>query len=164
VPFPTEIEARWARFFDLLRVRWVYNPRIDQLGRALPFWLAFTEEIQSHYQEGFPEERGLWVAISATAPDATTKLRLRNLASQSNHWVHLLVGEPRPGFGIWSWRLSRRGTIDGEHDVADFELYHAGSPKTAGFVVDFAFNTISCDGGDDGDRPFIERAFEAMGP
>jgi hypothetical protein len=163
VPFPTELEARWARFFDLLRVRWVFNPRIDQLGRALPFWLAFTEEIQSHYRQGIPEERGLWVAISPSEPDAATKLRCRNLASQSNHWVHLLVGEPQPGFCVWSWRLSQRITIDGRHNVADFELYHAGSPKTAGFVVDFAFNTIDCDGGDDGDRPFIERAFQAMG-
>jgi hypothetical protein len=162
--FPTALEARWARFFDLLQVRWIYNLRIDQLGPGLPFWLAFQEGIQSHYKAGFPEERGLWVAISASEPDAALKLRLRNLASQSNHWVHLLVGEPRPGFGVWSWRLSRQITIDGRHNVADFDLYHAGSPVTAGFVIDFAFNTIGGAGGDYGDRPFIERAFAAMGP
>jgi hypothetical protein len=160
----TALEAKWAQFFDLLNVKWEYNLRIDQLGPRLPFWLPFREGIQSHYKQGYPEERGLWVAVSAIEPDAATKLKCRNLASQSDHWVHLLVGEPRPSFGVWSWRLSQRITIDGRHNVADFELYHAGSPTTAGFVVDFAFNTIGCDGGDDGDRPFIERAFEAMGP
>jgi hypothetical protein len=103
-------------------VRWVFNPRIDQLGRPLPFWLAFTEGMQCHYKAGFPEERGLWVAISASEPDAATMLRLRNLASQSNHWTHLLVGEPQPGFGVWSWRLSQRVTIDGRYGVADLEL------------------------------------------
>jgi hypothetical protein len=162
--FPTALEAHWARFFDLLHIRWSHNLRIDQLGRPLPFWLPFREEIQSVYEAGYPAERGLWVAISASEPDAALKLRLRNLASQSDHWVHLLVGEPQPGFQVWSWRLSQRITIDARQSVADFELYHDVSPMTAGFVVDFAFNTIGCDEGDHGDRPFIERAFAAMGP
>jgi hypothetical protein len=33
ITFPTALEAKWAEFFDLLKIRWAYNLRIDQLGR-----------------------------------------------------------------------------------------------------------------------------------
>jgi hypothetical protein len=165
-PFPTPLEARWARFFDLLQVRWAYNPRIDQLGKPLPFWLAFAEGMQCHYKAGFPEERGMWMAISASEPDAATKLRLRNLASVSQHWVHLLVGEPQPGFGVWSWRLSRHTTIDGRYGVADLQLNwmcpenFPTVPEGCSAAFDTDFNrTIGRDG-----HTTIERAFQAMGP
>jgi hypothetical protein len=128
------------------------------LGDPLPFWLAFAESAQCHYPAGYPQERGLWVAISASEPDAALKLRLRNLASQSDHWVHLLVGEPQPLLQVWSWRLSQHTTIDGRHEVADLASNWMREENFTSFTTDFAFNTIG------GDHTTVERAFAAMGP
>jgi hypothetical protein len=103
-PSPSALEVRWGRFFSLLRVRSTYDPTEyhSELGQPLPFFLAFSSG--GHYAQGIPSERGLWVAVSASAPDRAMYERLRDLARQSGHWVHLLVGEPQPGF------LSERAT------------------------------------------------------
>jgi hypothetical protein len=156
--FPTPLEARWAEFFDLLKICWEYNPRIDQLGRPLPFWLAFSEWAQCYYPAGYPEERGMWVDISPTEPDPALKLRLRNLASQSDHWTYLIIGAPQPRFEVWSWRLSKGITIDGRHELADLKSNWMRIEDYTSFTTDFAFNTIG------GDHTTVERAFLAMAP
>ena len=89
-------------------------------------------------------ERGLWVAVSACVPDNAMHDRLRDLAARSGHWVHLLVGEPQPGFEVWSWRQSEHINIDGKHGVADIatDWLNYDWSKGSAFDVDFAAHTV----------------------
>jgi hypothetical protein len=142
----TLLEARWARFFDLLQVRW-------ESGWPLPFWLPFT--FQSEYARGFPPERGLWVGVSEFAPNDEMCQRYRDVALQSGHWTHLLVGQPQPGFQVWSWRLGDGRNIDGRYGVADVELTWENQDNFSCFDIDFTFNTIPS-------GIAVQKAFRAM--
>ncbi len=149
----TALEARWAKFFDLLNVNWV-------LGWPLTFWLPFNGSSLGDYPHGFPTQRGLWVAVSEFAPNDEMCARLRDLAARSGHWTHLLVGEPQPGFEVWSWRQSDCINIDGRHGVADFEQCWE-YPWVGGtsFDLDFAINTVGASGPS---RISVQRAFQLM--
>jgi hypothetical protein len=140
---------RWARFFNLLNVPWM-------AGWPLPFWLPFNGSCPGDYPRGFPDLKGLWVGVSEFAPSDEMRARLRLVAAVSGHWTHLLVGEPQPGFEVWSWRISERGNIDGRCRVADLELTWENHRNFSCFDIDFSFNTVP------GGSTDVRNAFRAM--
>jgi hypothetical protein len=132
--FPTRLETRWARFFDLLQIPWME-------GWPLPFWLPFDGDWE--YPRGFPNRKGLWVGVSEFPPNDEMRARCRAVAQYTGHWTHLLVGEPQPGFEVYSWRISERGiNIDGRYGVADLELTWENFDNFSCFDIDFSFNTV----------------------
>ena len=153
VKFASELEKRWAVFFDALHVRWDYRPKsysdvsFDDIEPLPQFWLAFEMSAQFPYRDAvFPHERGLWIGVSPLPPNAETEARLRLMAERSRHWVHLLVGEPADGFRVWSWRVSERYACAGRRGVvADLHLREFLNDRPAcgsAFDVDFFFNVI----------------------
>ena len=136
VVLSTPLEARWAKFFDLLNVPWV-------LGWPLPFWLPFDGSSLGDYPRGFPTQKGLWVAVGEFSPSDEMRQRCRDVAARSGHWTHFLVGNPQPGFEVWSWRVSERINVDGRCEVSDFEK--CWNPPWVGgsiFDVDFFVHTV----------------------
>jgi hypothetical protein len=87
--------------------------------------------------------------------------RLYDLAGRSGHWVHLLVGEPQPGFHVWSWRQSERLNVIGKHGIANIETCWLEYDWSKGsiFDVDFAAHTIGLDGPHSSG---VARAFRAI--
>lgn len=80
--FRSRLEARWAVFFDSLKIRYEYESQGFDLGSGvwyLPdFWLP---------------DRGWWVEIK---PERTEESRIkpRKLANQSNRPVMIIFGNP----------------------------------------------------------------------
>jgi hypothetical protein len=144
---PTSLERRWARFFDLLQIPWTS-------GWPLPFWLPFDGGWE--YPGGFPNVKGLWVGVSEFPPSDEMRQIFREVAHKSGHWVHLLVGEPQPGFEVYSWRKSHRLDIDGQYGVADLELTWENFDNFSCFDIDFSFNTVP------GTSRNVRNAFLAM--
>lgn len=84
--FRSRLEARWAVFFDHLKIRWEYEPEGFELGnglRYLPdFWLPDWE---------------MWVEVKASAPDDVTREKARRLADQSGRPIFITEGMPLEG-------------------------------------------------------------------
>jgi hypothetical protein len=150
VGLSTPLEARWARFFDLLGVPWVP-------GWPLRFWLPFDGSEPGDYPRGFPNLKGLWVGVGEFPPSDEMRAQLREVARVSGHWCHLLIGPPRPGFEVWSWRLGDGRNIDGERGIADLVLTDDNQDSFCCncFNVDFAINTVPSGGN-------VRRALEAV--
>lgn len=84
--FRSRTEARWAIFFDHLKIRWEYEPEGFELGnglRYLPdFWL--------------PDWK-MWVEIKPDAPDDPALEKAYRLAHLSEHPVYITHGLPDAG-------------------------------------------------------------------
>lgn len=84
--FRSRLEARWAVFFDHLKIRWEYEAEGFELGnglRYLPdFWLPDWD---------------LWVEVKAGAPDPVTLEKARRLAEQSRRPIFITNGMPIQG-------------------------------------------------------------------
>jgi hypothetical protein len=122
--FRSRLEARWGVFFDVLRVRWAYEPQGFELGPGscyLPdFWVAIRPEDQSPYPQGSPPERGFWVEIKSVDPlldepkhDCKIEMnallpeemwRCAWLARDTGHCVYLIAGNVgRNEFVSYKW-------------------------------------------------------------
>lgn len=81
--FRSRLEARWAVFFDHLKIRWEYEPEGFELGnglRYLPdFWLPDLQ---------------LWVEVKPGAPDDVTAEKAWRLALHSERVVFVSCGMP----------------------------------------------------------------------
>lgn len=81
--FRSRLEARWAVFFDHLKIRWEYEPEGFELGngmRYLPdFWLP---------------DMGLWVEIKPGAPDDAAKEKAWRLVESSGYPLYMSNGMP----------------------------------------------------------------------
>lgn len=84
--FRSRLEARWAVFFDHLKIRWDYEPEGFELGnglRYLPdFWL--------------PDWK-IWVEVKPDAPDDVTAEKASRLAAQSEYPIFVTNGMPGQG-------------------------------------------------------------------
>ena len=84
--FRSRLEARWAVFFDHLKIRWEYEAEGFELGnglRYLPdFWLPDWD---------------LWVEVKSGPPDAVTLEKARSLAEQSRRPIFITNGMPING-------------------------------------------------------------------
>lgn len=79
--FRSRLEARWAVFFDTLRIKYNYEPEGFDLGKTgwyLPdFWLPKQE---------------CWVEIKGTVPSSGEEEKARSLSIQSNKMTYILWG------------------------------------------------------------------------
>lgn len=94
--FRSRLEARWAAFFDLAGVHWVYEP-IDLNGWAPDFLLNVNAPVYAEVKPisatACPCHGDPWVPIDR---DEWSKAK----AHQRHHWVLLLGTQPNPsGFG-----------------------------------------------------------------
>jgi hypothetical protein len=104
--FRSRLEARYAVFFDVLGVRWEYEPQGFDLGPAgwyLPdFWL--------------PDLR-MWAEVKAEALDEQELAKARALANGTNAEVLQLVGTPT--FKVY-WATCPDGQ-EHENDRGEFD-------------------------------------------
>lgn len=86
--FRSRLEARWAVFFDALKIAWEYEPQgfdLGELGCYLPdFWLP---------------EWGCWAEVKPEEPSCEEVRRLEALADETDHPAVFLIGTPREDAG-----------------------------------------------------------------
>jgi hypothetical protein len=105
----SRLEARWAVFFDHVRLAdgWVYESDgiyLGEYGWYLPdFWLPYP----------FSDGWGTWVEIKPRPLTDREICRLAALAKITGHRSYAFCGQPWPG----------------EHRVAVFQHHHGGTPK-----------------------------------
>jgi hypothetical protein len=99
--FRSRLEARWAVFFDSLKIKWDYEPEGYELGdgdRYLPdFFIYFTEEhskLEGHLNSGYFIEIKPFVVFSDKEREDIQRKSLK-LARMTNHVVHIIRGDPR---------------------------------------------------------------------
>ena len=99
--FRSRLEARWAVFFDAIRLEWQYEPEGFELSSGewyLPdFWIPLP-----NHEPG----AGYWTEIKGTDPTENEKEKARQLAWQSGHNTIILVGSPWPG-EVHYWKFLR---------------------------------------------------------
>jgi len=137
--FRSRLEARWAKFFDHLGVKWDYEPEGFELGnglRYLPdFWLP---------------DWGMWVEVKPSAIDAVTREKAIRLLQHTGQPIYCTEGMPdrngvlfyQDGFGETAeipayayfqkssfspnWRVILGfGEVHAEHRCANFALHSA---------------------------------------
>jgi hypothetical protein len=112
--FRSRLEARWAVFFDSLKIPWEYEKEGYDLGNEgwyLPdFWVP--------YEAGEPGW-GFWIEIKPTPPTGIECKKLSALAKITGHRTYCLCGNPWPG----------------EHSVFMYQHHHAGLPKRIPEIV-----------------------------
>lgn len=107
--FESELEARWAVFFDALDTRWEYKQQAFNLpygGKCVPdFWLPFQQ---------------YWIEIKSEIPVEATLIQAADLSFATRTWSYV----------VW-------GSI-GEHNIYGFNLpfYEQGYDKRYVFSVD----------------------------
>ena len=107
--FRSRLEARWAKFFDILGIKWVYEPEGFKHRDTwyLPdFWVKYPDEDQYPYPIGKPPERGVYVEIKGQQPTKAELDKCFLLAKYSHHWVIMIAGSCGVGeFEGYSWRF-----------------------------------------------------------
>jgi hypothetical protein len=93
--FRSRLEARWAVFFDVLALEWVYEPEGYDLG-ALGYYLP-DFKLRSPY---------LWVEVKAGAPTDEEIDKIEALAHGSQRRALLVSGDPLNAV----WRNASRHT------------------------------------------------------
>lgn len=103
--FRSRLEARWAVFFDHLKIRWEYEAEGFELGnglRYLPdFWLPDWD---------------LWVEVKPDAPDDVTSEKAARLAAQSEYPIFVTNGMPGQGGTLFLYS-KLHGSRQGEAEV-----------------------------------------------
>lgn len=113
--FRSRLEARWAVFFDSLRIEYEYEKEGFKLpsGQYLPdFWLP---ELRS----------GVWVEIkpSDKKSDATHRRRITELAAHTGQEVILFKGDPLSGverYARTGWP-GAAGSTDLSHSLSGYD-------------------------------------------
>ena len=128
--FRSRLEARWAVFFDHLKIRWEYEPEGFELGnglRYLPdFWLP---------------DVGIWVEVKPDAPDDAAREKAWRLVQKSKRLLFMTNGMPDNFGSIFAtcqgdwlhqhefratilWQLPRPMLVieDPKHDAKSVEL------------------------------------------
>lgn len=94
--FRSRLEARWAVFFDAMRVGWEYEREGFDLGEAglyLPdFWISPIHFRDKRYEGGCPPTPGWWVEIKPTELTAGEETLCSELAMTTGHVVYALAG------------------------------------------------------------------------
>ena len=93
--FRSRLEARWAVFFDSLRIEYEYEKEGYELpsGRYLPdFWLPYHPQT---YQGTHYPGSGEWIEIKGCAPTERETQLAAELAKHTLHSVNLIVGSPK---------------------------------------------------------------------
>lgn len=96
--FRSRVEARWAVFFDALRLRWEYEPEGFELGdgtRYLPdFWLP--DLVTSIVGDG-QRYTGCWFEVKGEPPTDKERRKALRLAIESRYPVFIFGDSvPRP--------------------------------------------------------------------
>ena len=96
VKFRSRLEARWARYFDLIGVDWQYEPEGYELpsGNYCPDFLCNDSRLQAFYVEVKPDEQG----------KSLVQQRLIDLCRMLTTTVVCVVGNPSLN-GYWSCEL-----------------------------------------------------------
>jgi len=122
--FRSRTEARWAVFFDTLRIVYEYEPqgfRLDDGTPYLPdFWLP---------------ELSLWVEVKGQGPNDEEANKAQRLADGSGHRVLLVAGSPQnPKYARPSDHLTYR-----PNQVPEFaklhEVFGFATPRAAGLLA-----------------------------
>lgn len=96
--FRSRLEARWAVFFDALRLKWQYEPEgfeLPGVGRYLPdFWIP--ADPQSRGAKEWPGA-GYWLEVKGVRPSDDELRKLKELATATGHHAYLVVGDPVDG-------------------------------------------------------------------
>lgn len=142
--FRSRLEARWAVYFDTIRVTWEYEVQGYDLGDGLyylpDFWLP---------------QVNLWAEVKPGAFTADEIEKAARLATKTQHNVLTLVGPPALRcYPAVLWRDGEEGEageIDGEYCLTR----HHGYPQTESRF--FAYPGIR-----DGDEDEYARSFPDM--
>jgi hypothetical protein len=105
VQFRSRLEARWAVFFDQVKIAWEYEPQKLALkwgGKYIPdFWLP-------HSLEYFAEKGwGLWLEVKPTMDQVEESIvQLIDVCKATKHNGLLCIGEPIPGrYEFWKFKV-----------------------------------------------------------
>ena len=101
VKFRSRLEARWARYFDIIGLEWQYEPEGYQLasGNYCPDFLC-KDGIYEFFVEVKPNEAG----------KKDVEQKLIDLARMTNNWVFCVVGLPS---AKWQSAYGQRNLPDG---------------------------------------------------
>lgn len=120
VKFNSQLEARWAVFFDALNVSWQYEPEgylLEMEGHDIPYRPDFSLKL---YQSGHQE---CFVEIKGPAPTNIEQLKAQELAVQSGYAVFIFAGPPLdnlyPNSGVQGWRFDTNGIEDTGYTFAE---------------------------------------------
>lgn len=84
--FRSRLEARWAVFFDSLKIKWVYEPEGFHLANGEMYLPDF-------FLPGFCNSKGVYAEVK---PDRVIDPKARQLAIDSGHSVLMTCGVPGP--------------------------------------------------------------------
>lgn len=91
--FRSRTEARWAVFFDVLKIKWEYEKEGYELdcGRYLPdFWLPYTENYKCKYIHA-----GEWIEIKGQYPSKKEIKKMLSLSRATKHSGNIFSGPPQ---------------------------------------------------------------------
>jgi hypothetical protein len=96
--FRSRLEAIWARYFDLLHVRWVYEPTCVSLpsGPYKPDFILFDYDNRGVFAEIKHED--YW-----KSDDFLGSQKLIEIVQKTQTNAYLLMGKPNPGMGHFTY-------------------------------------------------------------
>lgn len=127
--FQSRLKARWAVFFDQLKVGWEYDPAGND------FWISPLAFQEATYPQGKPPVPGWWVKISPTILTKDEERKCRELVASTRHVVYAIAG----GVGVaefvtYKWHPAHpdRGGVRERQDTpspyfGDSFLFYVGS-------------------------------------
>lgn len=84
--FRSRLEARWAVFFDSLKIKWVYEPEGFHLSNGEMYLPDF-------FLPGFCNSKGIYAEVK---PERIVDAKARQLAIDSGRGVLMICGVPGP--------------------------------------------------------------------
>jgi len=114
--FRSRLEARWAVFFDTLKVHYEYEKEgydIGELGYYLPdFWLPYPEKqnFSGH------QNAGHWLEVKGSKPTDNELQKLVALSKVTQHSGILVYGPPNDNVSYFTHRSGNFG----KHNTSDF--------------------------------------------
>lgn len=158
--FRSRLEARWAVFFDALRIQWKYEPEGFKLHSGLYLPDFFLPQVCDRRCKP-----GVWVEIKGVVPSGEESALCGELADATKTSVVMLVGPPEiepygPDSGYQWTREEEFTSWDDCMALHYCTRCRAGDATKFQFMNDY-FKCPKC-GGDDCtyDNPFIKNAAE----
>lgn len=89
--FRSRLEARWAVFFEVMQVKWSYEPE----GFVLPDGTKYLPDFFIHSERDYHRPgSGWWIEIKPTYPSESELDKFKQLCESTEHNGYLFIGLP----------------------------------------------------------------------
>jgi hypothetical protein len=136
--FRSRIEARWAVFFDMLKIPFEYEPEGVRLligGAYLPDFILRPD----------PDRGPVWFEVKGDAPDAEEIAKARELAALTRRSCLIAFGNFSSGYASFATPVMIKLTPDGSM-TGLYTWYHCSTCSKVGIklVTEEFFEGCSC--------------------